>query len=209
MIVRIRRLLSFSNVIACLALFVALGGSVYAAGKISGKQIKRSSLPGNRIKPKTIQPNRIKPKSLTGRQIKADSLTGRQIKAGSLTGRQIKVDSLTGAQIDEKSLTGITAGALAGVEYQATSVTLPGNGSLGRATANCPPGTYVVGGGATLSNDNGASVNSSGPSPLYTGWRATAYSWFGPGQTLTVTAICVLVERPRGAANSVRYEPAG
>lgn len=199
MIVRIRRLLSFSNVIACLALFVALGGSVYAAGKISGKQIKRSSLPGNRIKPKTIQPNRIKPKSLTGRQI----------KAGSLTGRQIKVDSLTGAQINEKSLTGVTAGALAGVEYQATSVTLPGNGSLGRATANCPPGTYVVGGGATLSNDNGASVNSSGPSPLYTGWTATAHSWFGPGQTLTVTAICVLVERPRGAANSVRYEPAG
>ncbi len=61
---RIAKYLTFSNVIACLALFVALGGSVYAAGKISGKQIKPSSLPGNRIKPKTLPPNRIKPNSL-------------------------------------------------------------------------------------------------------------------------------------------------
>ena len=32
MIARTRRLLTFSNVIACLALFIALGGTVYAAG---------------------------------------------------------------------------------------------------------------------------------------------------------------------------------
>lgn len=43
---RIAKFLSFSNVVACLALFIALGGTVYAAGKISGKQIKPSSLPG-------------------------------------------------------------------------------------------------------------------------------------------------------------------
>jgi len=190
-IVRIRKLLSFSNVIACLALFVALGGTVYAAGKINGKQIKRSSLPGNRIKPKTIQPNRLKPQSLTGRQVKADSLTG--------------------AQINEKTLTGVSAAALADVQYQATTATLPGEGRLGSVTANCPPDTYVIGGGATLSNDNQASVNSSGPSPLRTGWTATAYSysWFGSSSTITVTAICVLVEKPRGAVNSVQYQPAG
>lgn len=191
MIVRARRLLTFSNVIACVALFVALGGSVYAAGKISGKQIKRSSLPGNRIKPKTIAPNRIKPKSLTGRQVKADSLTG--------------------AQINEKSLAGVSAAALASVQYQATTVALPGEGRLARATANCPPDSYVLGGGATLSNDNQASVNSNGPSQLLTGWTASAYSysWFGSASTMTVTAICVPVEKLRGAANSVHYESAG
>ncbi|HEV2790477.1 MAG TPA: hypothetical protein VGV69_04180 [Solirubrobacterales bacterium] len=191
MIARTRRLLSFSNVIACLALFIALGGTVYAAGKINGKQIKRSSLPGNRIKPKTIQPNRIKPKSLTGRQVKANALTG--------------------TQINEKTLTGVSAAALAEVQYQSTTTTLPGEGRIGTATANCPPDTYVIGGGATLSNDNQASVNSSGPGPLLTGWRATAYSysWFGSGSTMTVTAICVRVEKPRGAVDSVRYESAG
>ena len=83
--VRIGKLLSFSNIVACLALFVALGGSVYAAGKISGKQIKASSLPGNRIKPRTIAAKRIKLKTLTGRQVKAHSLTGDQINQGTLT----------------------------------------------------------------------------------------------------------------------------
>jgi hypothetical protein len=193
---RVRRLLTFSNVIACLALFVALGGSVYAAGKISGKQIKRSSLPGNRIKPKTIQPNRIKPKSLTA--------------------RQVKTDSLTGTQINEKTLVGVSAAALAEVQYHSTTATLPGGGRVGTATANCPPDTYVIGGGATLSNDNQASVNSSGPSPLRTGWTATAYSysWFGsPSSTMTVTAICVLVEKPRGSVSTANggpvYQPGG
>lgn len=188
MIARIARLLTFSNVVASLALFVALGGSVYAAGKISGKQIKRSSLPGNRIKPKTIPSNRITPKSLTG--------------------RQVKVNSLTGAQINEKSLVGVSAAALASVQYQATTISLPGNGRLGTTTANCPPGSYVVGGGATLSDDNQASVNSSGPSPLRTGWTASAFSWFGGSATMTVTAICVVVEKPGGSVQAVQYQPA-
>lgn len=188
MTARIARFLTFSNVVACLALFVALGGSVYAAGKINGKQIKRSSLPGNRIRPKTIPPNRITPKSLTGRQVKANSLSG--------------------AQINEKSLVGVSAAALASLQYQATTITLPSNGRLGTTTANCPPGSYVVGGGATLSNDNQATVNSSGPSPLRTGWTATAFSWFG-GAMLTVTAICVVVEKPGGAVQAVQYQPGG
>ncbi|HEX5983870.1 MAG TPA: hypothetical protein VFY69_06665 [Solirubrobacterales bacterium] len=186
---RLTRFLSFSNVIACVALFVALGGSVYAAGKINGKQVKRSSLPGNRIKPKTIQPNRIKPKTLTGRQVRANSLTG--------------------AQINEKTLVGVSAAALADVQYQVTTATLPNDGRPGRATANCPPGTHVIGGGVSVSNDNQVNVNSNGPSPLLTGWTATANSWWGSASTMTVTAICIPVENLRGGADSVRYEPAG
>jgi len=185
---RFRRLLSFSNVVACLALFIALGGSVYAAGKISGKQIKRNSLPGNRIKPKTIPSNRIKPKSITGRQVKADSLTG--------------------TQINEKTLAGVSAAALNGIHYQATTTSLPPFGRSGSATANCPPGSYVTGGGATVSNSEAATVNDSGPSPLRTGWTATGFSWSGRG-TMTVTAICVVVEKPVGAVNTVQYQPAG
>jgi hypothetical protein len=54
-----------SNVIAYLALFLALGGaSALAAGKLNGKQIKPRSIPGNRLKPNTV----------TGRQVKESSL---------------------------------------------------------------------------------------------------------------------------------------
>jgi hypothetical protein len=174
---RIARLLSFSNVVACLALFIALGGSVYAAGKLSGKQIKASSLPGNRIKPRTISANRIKPKTLTGRQIKKNSLSGEEI--------------------DQGTLTGISAAALAKVQYQVTTVPLASNSSNGTtATVGCPPDTYVIGGGATVSNDEDAFVNDSGPSPQQTGWTATGFSRFIPGITMTVTAVCVVVGKP-------------
>ncbi len=41
---------SAALVVAFIALFVAAGGSVYAATKISGTQIKKNSIPTNRIK---------------------------------------------------------------------------------------------------------------------------------------------------------------
>jgi hypothetical protein len=187
LIARIARSLSFSNVIACLALFVALGGSVYAANKINGKQIKQSSLPGNRIKPKTVPANRIKPNAITGKQV------------------------------NEKTLTGISAAALADVQYQATTVQLSTGGRPTTVTSNCPTGAYAIGGGATVSNEERAYVNDSGPSPLRTGWTATGYSWFS-GTTMIVTAICVLVEKPGGSVATANpgntgggpvYQPGG
>jgi hypothetical protein len=191
---RISKLFSFSNVVACLALFIALGGSVYAAGTISGKQIKKSSLPGNRIKPKTIPANRVKP----------SSLTGRQVKPSSLTGAQIKPNSLTGDQIDEKTLT-VSAAALSNVQYESTTLEL--SWKTAPATANCPSGSYAIGGGATLSDHDAGFVNSSGPSPLRTGWTATGYSWQESGPTMTVTAICVVVEKPGSSITSSGAAP--
>ncbi|MBS1677132.1 MAG: hypothetical protein JST08_07085 [Actinobacteria bacterium] len=61
-------------VIACLALFVALGGTVLAATKIDGKTIKVKSLPGNRLKLGSVPGNRIAAHSLTGDRIKVDTL---------------------------------------------------------------------------------------------------------------------------------------
>lgn len=61
-------------VIACLALFVALGGTVLAATKIDGKTIEIKSLPGNRLEVGSVPGNRIAPRSLKGAQIKVDTL---------------------------------------------------------------------------------------------------------------------------------------
>jgi hypothetical protein len=66
MLIRIRRHATFSNIVALLALFFALGGTVYAAGKLSGKQIKPNSIPGNRVKKN----------SLTGSQLKETAIKG-------------------------------------------------------------------------------------------------------------------------------------
>lgn len=176
---RTKRFLSFSNVIAVIALFFALGGTVYAAGKISGTEIKAKSIPGNRVKPK--------------------SLTATQIKPGSLTGKQVKAGSITGTQILESSLTGVSASSLSIVQYAVATVALPSpsptNGTT--ATATCPVGQKVIGGGALVSNDAEAIVNDSAPTLNRSGWEATGYG-FIPGLSMTVTAICTPVVTAAG-----------
>lgn len=46
----VRRRMTFSNVISMIALFAVIGGGAYAANKISGKKIKKDSIPINRLK---------------------------------------------------------------------------------------------------------------------------------------------------------------
>jgi hypothetical protein len=185
---RLKKMLTFSNVTAVVALFFALGGTVYAAGKISGTQIKAKSIPGNRIKPK----------SLSGSQIKPGSLTGTQIKAGSLTGTQIKAGSLGGTQVVGSTLTGVTASSIGTVQYVTASASLPKEGAdATRATATCPTGMKVIGGGATVSSETFAFINDSAPTSDRSGWSATAFS-SESGVTMTTTAICTSVATPTG-----------
>jgi len=71
-----------------LALFIALGGTVYAAKKarIDGKTVKVKSLPGNRLKLRSIPANRLKPGVLkaTGSDQKGALITGAEINELSL-----------------------------------------------------------------------------------------------------------------------------
>lgn len=181
---RIRKALTFSNVVACLALFMALGGTVYAAGKINGKQIKPNSIPGNRLKASSV----------ATKQLKGNAVTAGKIKAKTIGGGKIKPGSLTGTQINQASLTGVSAASLAAVYYAVSTVSVssspPPSGTS--TTAVCPPGTYAIGGGATLSKDEESFVNDTGPTALRTGWEATFYG--AEGTSMTVTAICTAVK---------------
>jgi hypothetical protein len=70
--------------VACLALMVALGGSVYAATKIDGRSVRPGSLPGNRLERASLPGNRLKPGTLRGGRIEPGSLTGVQVDAATL-----------------------------------------------------------------------------------------------------------------------------
>jgi hypothetical protein len=71
-------------VVAGLALVTALGGTVYAAGKISGRTIKVKSLPGNRLAMGSVPGNRLKPGAIKGSALAPGSITGIQIDASTL-----------------------------------------------------------------------------------------------------------------------------
>jgi hypothetical protein len=56
----ITRHLNYANVVATLALFIALGGSSYAVSRISGSQLKNNSVAGKKLKHNTLGGKRIK-----------------------------------------------------------------------------------------------------------------------------------------------------
>jgi hypothetical protein len=71
-------------VIACLALFVALGGTVLAATKIDGRTIRVNSLPGNRLTVGSLPGNRLRTGTLPGSRLAPGSVKAEQIDVGSL-----------------------------------------------------------------------------------------------------------------------------
>jgi hypothetical protein len=71
---RLRRHLSFANLVACLALFVALGGSAYAASQINGGKIVKHSIGANKLKNETITSKQIKKNSLNSSVIDLSTL---------------------------------------------------------------------------------------------------------------------------------------
>ena len=79
----LRGRITYANVMATAAVFLALGGTSYAAVTITGKDVKDSSL--------------------TGRDIKNSSLTTRDVKDGSLLAADFKAGQLTGGAAGSQS----------------------------------------------------------------------------------------------------------
>ncbi|MGB7686202.1 MAG: hypothetical protein WBL45_10535, partial [Solirubrobacterales bacterium] len=117
-------------IVACIALFAALGGTVYAAGKINGKTIKRKSLPGNRVVPGTLTGDRLKAGTITGSRVAQGSITGSQIDAATLGQVPSAVhadiaDSARDAQTALHAVNAVTAGTINGHDAGCKAGTRP------------------------------------------------------------------------------------
>src|SRR3954452_13698656 len=99
-------------IVACISLFVAVGGVGYAAATIGSGQIKNNSVRGKDIRNSTI----------TGKDVKNSGLTGTDVKNSSLAGRDVKNNSLTGSDILESSLGAVPNATNAGRAASAGSV---------------------------------------------------------------------------------------
>ena len=75
MLKRIGRRLTYANVMATLAFFVAVGGTTIAATKIDGGDIKRGSIKGKSLAKQTVAASKLKPDSVGGPQIREASLS--------------------------------------------------------------------------------------------------------------------------------------
>lgn len=135
---RITKHLRFSNVIACVALFVALGGASYAA----------VSLPDNSVGTKQLQK-----KAVTASKIKRNAVTSGKVKDGSLHAGDFKSGELPAGPRGPQGLTGLQgpAGPVKLVYRKGTSSNIAA-GATGGFGVSCPASTSnVIGGGFDVS----------------------------------------------------------
>ncbi len=71
--------LTYANVMATIAVFIAIGGSAYAA-----TQLKKNSVGTRQLKKNSVVTSKIKNGSVTGTKIQTNSLTGSQVNASTL-----------------------------------------------------------------------------------------------------------------------------
>jgi hypothetical protein len=119
-----RRVLSYANVAATLALFLALsGGVVYAAGGLGKNAVKSKNIAPNAVKAKNIAANAV-----TGGKIKKEAITPGKIKKASLTRLNLAAGTLAGLQIADAQSTAVPG--LATSTETGTPVPLTGTASF-------------------------------------------------------------------------------
>ncbi len=167
--------ISYSNIVASIALFVALGGTGYAAIKLPAKSVG------------TVQ-------------LKSMAVTRAKIADRAIDGSKVKDGSLSAADIAGKLPVAVTADGLARIQrVTSASANDPASAdsySVKAATASCPAGTFVVGGGASLGDQNAQLVNDSYPSSA-SSWTANVANGAPTAASFNVYAICV----PAAAGN--------
>lgn len=94
----IRSRLSYANVIATLALFLALGG-----GAIAASQLGKNSVGSKQLKKNAVTKAKIKKNAVTSAKIKNGAVTSAKIKADAVNGGKIADASVTGSDIDAAS----------------------------------------------------------------------------------------------------------
>ena len=189
---RPRRRLSYANVVATMAVFLAIGG---------GAAFAASTLPANSVNSKTVKDNKLKSvdlkdgkavstddvidASLTGTDVADASLTGDDVANGSLTGTDVTDNSLTGDDVDESTLGQVPDAAklqgksatqfLSSSVYKRESAVdagqMIGDGTFVKGQ-NCDPGDVLLSGGPANINATSTLLESF-PSPGTTnGWSA-------------------------------------
>ena len=157
---KLRGAFTYANVIATVALFLALsGGVVYAASSLGKNTVKSQNIATKAVKARNLAKNAVKTGALaagavTTAKIKAGAVTGGKVKKGTLTRSNLAAGTLAGLQVAEvlsASVPGLTAEPTGG-----TPVPLTGTGSF----TPQPGKSYEL-----LVELNGNPVDLNGPGP--------------------------------------------
>ena len=139
----LRTRLTYANVMATIAVFIALGGTSYAAVKVGSREIRNNS----------VRSGDIRNNNLTNRDVRNGSLLRRDFKAGQLPAGPPGAAGAPGRQ-GPKGDPGAT-----NVVVRATdSPMVAGAGSV-YTRVDCQAGEKATGGGAVRVQTNGAGAD--------------------------------------------------
>jgi hypothetical protein len=116
---RFRPRLTYANVIASLALFVALGGSAVAAGlaknsvgpnqlkkgAVTGKAIRKQAVTAGKIAPKAVVAGKLGPNAVLPGNLGAGIIDSSKISAAAVTAEKIKNNVITTNKITNAAVT--------------------------------------------------------------------------------------------------------
>ena len=178
----LRRHLSYANVTGTLALFLALGGTSYAALTITSTNVKNNSLTGADVRNS----------SLTSADIKNFSLRSADFKAGQLPAgpRGLKGDQ---GDAGAPGAPGAPGAGLANLTTRTSAMSAPVG--VNDFAVSCNAGERAVGGGGTgPASDPEVFVAGSFPSPATagttpTGWTVR-YNVTGIAHNVVTSVVC-------------------
>jgi len=213
---KLKRHLSVANVLSCTALFVALGGSAFAAVKLNAGQVKsvniaRQAVTNAKIKTQAVTSGKIKNGTVNALDLGAGQVTSEKLATGAVTGKKIAKKAVsprtlaTEAVTAEKLANGaVVASKLAPTFYEQLlrNVAYESKQSISNsepnktALASCPAGKEAIGGGVRLEGEL-AEVSVTGSYPVSTGssrtgWEAIAHET-GPGQVGNWSVVAFVV----------------
>lgn len=109
MIAAVRKRITYSNVIATMALFVALGGAAVAAGvpknSVGPRQIKRGAVTAAKIRKQAVTSAKLAPKSVINGKLAANSVGPGNIGNGAVTTAKLAKGSVIAATIKNSVIT--------------------------------------------------------------------------------------------------------
>ena len=105
-----RRHLSFANVISMIALFVALGGTGYAAtqlakNSVGAKQIKKNGVGAPEIKRNAVRASEIRSNAVGGADILDNGVTGADLADNSVGSGELGDNSVGSGEVTDDALT--------------------------------------------------------------------------------------------------------
>jgi hypothetical protein len=202
-----RRRLTYANVMATIAVFVAVGGSSYAALRVGSKQIVNNSVRSADIRNNDVRGKDVRNNTLTGADVR--DLASGDVTNGGLLAEDFAPGQLPAGPPGPPGRDGVNGAA--NVTYRRTVSGTAGQGGYATRAARCQPGERLIGGGAGWAYPNeryheSGRLSASAPGvvsneglqfvrPIAEG--ETPNVWFGAGENnevqqseLVVYAIC-------------------